>query len=58
MSAPQVVVVVFLAMKFGVHSYNHGEKKELDTFHAGYALLNIGSLVALLWWGGFWEVAS
>lgn len=54
MNAPQIIMIVLLAMSLGLSLANHGKQKEgkhnffLDIFASGISF-------GLLYWGGFFK---
>ena len=49
--APQIIMVILLAMELIVCIVNHGEDR--PPYNAAIGLINVPLVVALLWWGGF-----
>jgi hypothetical protein len=56
MSAPQIIVIVLLAMRLGINAANHGQPikpQPLLTYSFPIALLNASFWIGILCWGGF-----
>jgi hypothetical protein len=53
MSTPAIIVIILLAMGFGLHTAKHGEPR--SDFHAGWYLFGAAVNVGLLYWGGFFS---
>lgn len=54
MNAPQIIVIVLLALRAGVYALAHGEQRK-GTYNGLAAWFGIAMWAALLWWGGFWK---
>lgn len=52
MKAPQIIMVVLIAMSLGIHLANHGEPKD-GTYNFWLELISEAIMVSLLFWGGF-----
>lgn len=52
MNAPQIIMIVLLALNLFINLLKHGEKQGSYSFWT--SLVNAGIVVGLLWWGGFW----
>lgn len=51
---PQIIVIVLLFLEMFLACIFHGyERKNVS---ATRKLIDISVIIALLWWGGFWEV--
>lgn len=57
MNAPQIILVVLLAINFAMAAIWHGRKRNIafQYHHVGYKALDIATLVGLLYWGGFFD---
>ena len=53
MKAPQIILIVFLAIEMGYQMAMHGKDK--GQFNFPIAFLTNGILIGLLYWGGFWD---
>lgn len=54
MRAPQIIIIVIMALSVTVNAVKHGEQKT-DRYHVGFTLIAIAIEAAVLWWGGFWK---
>ena len=54
MGAPQIIMIVIMALCFAIHCIKHGEEKN-DKYHCGIELLSTAIMVGLLIWGGFFK---
>ena len=52
MKAPQIIIIVLIAMNVGLHLAKHGQPRT-DKYDFFWELFGKAILVALLWWGGF-----
>ena len=52
MNAPQIILIVLLAVGFGTAAAKHGEPSK--PHNVVTSAISIALLVGLLWWGGFW----
>lgn len=53
MKAPQIILIIIMAMGLGIEMMQHGEP-ETGKHNFWSALLGKGILITLLWLGGFW----
>ena len=54
MKAPQIIMVILMSINLGIELINHG-KTAPRTYNVVRELVADGLLIALLWWGGFWN---
>ena len=54
MKAPQIIMVVLISINLSIELINHG-KTEPRTYNVVRELFAEGLLIALLWWGEFWN---
>ena len=54
MGAPQIVMIVWLAIAVGIGIADHGKPKEGET-SAWVSLIGSLIIAAILWWGGFFS---
>lgn len=52
--APQIILLFLMVIGFEVTLRHHGEPRE-DKYDAWLALIGSIVLLALLWWGGFFN---
>ena len=52
MRAPQIIMVIQLALSLGAMLILHGKPKE-GKYNFWSTIVSVGAYVALLWWGGF-----
>lgn len=53
--APQIVMIVAIAIALGINVAQHGKTKT-GKYNIWDTVISRGLTVAILWWGGFWEV--
>ena len=53
---PQIIMICLLTGGFTVNAVNHDKPREDPKYDVGGAALRLAVFVALLWWGGFWDV--
>ena len=53
MKAPQIIMIVLMAITLFNDMQHHGEPKK-GTVNFWSTVLSLCISVALLWWGGFW----
>lgn len=53
MGIPQIIIIVLLALGFGISIAKDGESK--GNYSAGWTFLSTAIWVGILWWGGFWN---
>jgi hypothetical protein len=54
MNAPQIVMIVILALGVGISMEQHGRPKT-GTENCVITIIATGIMVALMYWGGFWS---
>ena len=54
MKAPQIIMLVLIAMDIGIHLAKNGQPRT-DCYNVYWELFGKGLLAALLWWGGFFN---
>lgn len=52
MGAAQIIIMIMLAIEFGMTLSKHGQSKGVYNIWA--YLFDASILIGLLWWGGFW----
>lgn len=56
MNAPQIILLVLIAMDVGIKIANHGKRR--TAYNAWFALADLALFLALLNWGGFFDVKA
>jgi hypothetical protein len=51
MTAPQLVMIILLALGTGIHLALHGQPR--SPYRGDFALVGLCLNLGLLWWGGF-----
>lgn len=57
MGIPQIFVIALLAAELGLVTTRHGQPKPSATYNAASTWAAAGILLALLYWGGFFNPA-
>jgi len=53
---PQIILIALMAMGLGMHIVKHGEERKYTEYNWIAFLLSRIIWIALLWWGGFFNV--